>query len=310
VAQVAEPKSLRDAVDAFIQNKAPSWRSKSVLGKFKRELQRFVEFCESKRFFALAEITRDLLLEYRETWDKLYPHSATRERVQSRLRQFFRDCVTAGYIQTNPASGLGAIRVEHAPTLPLTPEQYQALLEAIPRVFPEREKAAETRALVQLMRWSGLAIADAVTLERNRLLHDEARGLWRVTTVRQKTGTDVCTVVPMELVEELLHLPNGSPYFFWKSGARDSLLSAWSKKFKRLFKVAGIRGGHSHMLRNTFACDLLSKGTPLEAVSKLLGHRSVRTTERRYSAWVAQRQNHLDDLVLAALREPSTYVSR
>jgi site-specific recombinase XerD len=32
----------------------------------------------------------------------------------------------------------------------------------------------------------------------------------------------------------------------------------------------------SHRLRDTFAVDLLEKGVPLEEVSKLLGHESIR----------------------------------
>ena len=39
----------------------------------------------------------------------------------------------------------------------------------------------------------------------------------------------------------------------------------------------------SHMLRNTFAVDLLEKGLPLETVSLMLGHQSVTTTERYYT---------------------------
>ena len=42
----------------------------------------------------------------------------------------------------------------------------------------------------------------------------------------------------------------------------------------------------SHRLRDTFAVDLLEKGVPLEEVSKLLGHESIKTTERHYAKWV------------------------
>ena len=57
--------------------------------------------------------------------------------------------------------------------------------------------------------------------------------------------------------------------------------------------------GHmiSHRLRATFAVDLLTKGVPLEHVSKLLGHKSVITTERHYARWVKGRQDRLDSLV-------------
>jgi integrase len=50
-------------------------------------------------------------------------------------------------------------------------------------------------------------------------------------------------------------------------------------------------------LRDTFAVDLLEKGVPLEEVSKLLGHESIKTTERHYSKWMKGRQDRLDNLV-------------
>jgi integrase len=56
----------------------------------------------------------------------------------------------------------------------------------------------------------------------------------------------------------------------------------------------------SHRLRDTFACDLLSKGTPMEEVSKLLGHTSIKTTEKHYAQWVKSRQDRADTFVMAA----------
>jgi integrase len=60
----------------------------------------------------------------------------------------------------------------------------------------------------------------------------------------------------------------------------------------------------SHRLRDTFAVDLLQKGVPMEEVSKLLGHTSIRTTEKHYAKWMKGRQDRLDSLVIGTWAAP------
>ncbi len=101
-------------------------------------------------------------------------------------------------------------------------------------------------------------------------------------------------------------MANGNPeYVFWSGkGEEESITKNWAKYYiAPCFKVAKIQNdGHmmSHRLRDTFAVDLLEKGVPLEEVSKLLGHESIKTTERHYSKWVKGRQDRLDSLVTAS----------
>ena len=45
----------------------------------------------------------------------------------------------------------------------------------------------------------------------------------------------------------------------------------------------GIRNARFHDLRRTFGYNLISKGIPIYQVSKLLGHKSVTTTEKHYA---------------------------
>jgi integrase len=42
--------------------------------------------------------------------------------------------------------------------------------------------------------------------------------------------------------------------------------------------------------RRTFSVELLLAGVPIERVSILLGHQSVRITEKHYAPWVRARQ--------------------
>jgi site-specific recombinase XerD len=83
-------------------------------------------------------------------------------------------------------------------------------------------------------------------------------------------------------------------------------VSHWQEDFRKLFKAAGIvaRGNMlSYRLRDTFAVDLLEQGVPLDEVSKLLGHESIKTTERHYSKWMKGRQDRLDSLVIGAWKK-------
>jgi integrase/recombinase XerD len=60
------------------------------------------------------------------------------------------------------------------------------------------------------------------------------------------------------------------------------------------FLKAKIRGGHSHRLRDTFAVGLLQGGVSIENVARLLGHGSIRITEKHHSPWVKARQETLE----------------
>ena len=72
---------------------------------------------------------------------------------------------------------LSPIKVTEAPTLPLTDVQYKKLLESIPKEFRSPDKVKRVHALIRLMRYSGLAIQDAVTLERDQIQKDAKKYL-------------------------------------------------------------------------------------------------------------------------------------
>jgi integrase/recombinase XerD len=68
-----------------------------------------------------------------------------------------------------------------------------------------------------------------------------------------------------------------------------------------VFKKAKIKNGHSHRFRDTFAVSMLQAGVSLEDVSTLLGHQSLRITQKHYSPWVKTRQDALDKAVKVAI---------
>ena len=115
-------------------------------------------------------VTRELLTEYLTTWNALYPSSHTRAKMRDNIRAFLRYCYECQWLPRVPV--LPKIQVDAAPTMPLTHDEFKRLLKATEKL-PNPEARVRCHALFQIMRWSGLAITDALTLPKADLVHDK-----------------------------------------------------------------------------------------------------------------------------------------
>jgi integrase len=264
--------------------------------------KQFLAWATSFGFTHITEITTADLEAFRDTWTD---GPLAKKKKQERLIGFFYYCLRLGWIKSNPAVLLGRIRADGPPTDYFPKSEFDRILDATyiyqPKGWVEcRNQATRLRILTLLMRWSGLAIRDAVTLERRRLNEHGELFLYRA-----KTGSPVYVPLPPDVAEALRNIPPGpSPnprYFFWSgNGSPKSVVGNWQRGFRRLFKIADLRSddgslkrAHPHMLRDTFAVEMLLAGVPLEQVSILLGHKSVKITEKHYAPWVKARQEQL-----------------
>lgn len=293
-------KTIERAIQLFVTDKRSEGLSEQVLKKYERELGRFESFMAQRSKFLPHEITAEDLTEFRKDWAEQYPSSTTRGKVQERLKAFLTHCYNARLIDRVPK--LSTIKIDEPPTLPLSAEEYTRLLSVIATEFPDKKKETRIRAIIELMRHTGLSIMDAVTLERSELQKDG--GVYRVTTSRQKTGTHVSVPIPPSIAKKVLSamkLNANERYMFWNTGTGkpQTAVTNWQHDLRQAFRAAGLPEGHPHQLRDTFAVGLLEKGVPLEEVSKLLGHTSIKTTEKHYAPWVAARQARLDAMVIA-----------
>jgi integrase/recombinase XerD len=273
----------------------------------------------SKQFLAWAtiegieyidEIDLDALLNFRSTWKD---GRLAKQKKQSRLIGFFWACVRRDYIVKNPSMGLGKIKVVQVPTDYFPRDEFQRILDATyiygdPRggYIPVQDTRIRLRVLTLLMRWSGLRIRDAITLERHQL-HGDSLLLYQA-----KTGTPVYVPLPSFVVDALNTLPPGPKpnprYFFWSgNGLPKSAVANWQRCYRLLFHLADIKRAdgelkrcHPHMFRDTFAVEMLLAGVPIDQVSLLLGHASVKITEKSYSPFVKARQIQLQDSVRSA----------
>jgi integrase/recombinase XerD len=303
MAVTPEKVSVKDAVTRFLNSKRNENLAESTIEKLKTIFEKqFLSWATASRLNHLEDIRTADLEAFRDTWED---GPLAKKKKQERLIGFFYYGLRLGWIKSNPAVSLGRIRADGPPTDYFPKHEFNQIIDATyiyqPKGWVEcRNQATRLRILILLMRWSGLAIRDAVTLERRRLNEKDELFLYRA-----KTGNPVYVPLPSELAELLRTIPPGpcpNPrYFFWSgNGSAKSVVGNWQRSFRRLFKIANLQREdgtakrcHPHMLRDTFAVEMLLAGVPLEQVSILLGHKSVKITEKHYAPWVKARQELL-----------------
>ena len=144
--------------------------------------------------------------------------------------------------------------------------------------FDSLEEDMETSRDVFLFAcYIGAAYCDLMALNPEHLIRDDEGALW-LKFNRQKTGV-LCRV---KLLPEALQLMNKL-----HDESRDTLLPhihyiTYQSHLKALRLRAGITQPFTtHTARHTFATLItLEQGVPIETVSKMLGHSTVRMTER------------------------------
>jgi integrase/recombinase XerD len=298
------PVTLAIAVARFLAAKKKENLADSTISKlttiFEKQL---LGWAHGQRITRLEEIEAAQLEAFRETWKDA---PLARKKKQERVIGFFFYCVRMGWIKANPAVLLGRIKVQQKPTDYFTKEEFNKIVDATYVYNPKawntepRNQATRVRMLILLMRWSGLSIGDAIALKRSNLSDKDELLLYRA-----KTGQPVFVPLPADVAERLRKIPPGPApnpaYFFWSgNGKLKSAVADWQRSLRRVFELADLKNedgakkrSHAHMFRDTFAVECLLSGLRLDEVQVLLGHKSIKTTEKHYAPWVRARQEQL-----------------
>ena len=287
-------RTVADAVKAYLGDVAARNLSDNYQAKLTRELNELADWAKLKPVPGMRHWDLHLLEEFRGTWTE---GPVTRRKRQERMRSFFLYCERHAWIDRNPAKSLSRIKVDTTPTDYFTRDEMAKILAAIDQYDAKPETRAKLKGVVLLMRWSGLRLGDAVRLERARLVNGE------LLLYTAKTGTPVFCPLPPSVVSLLEGVSNSNPkYFFWSgaSTANNAGDPFW-RHLEKVLKKAGLeKRAHPHMLRDTFAVEMLLAGVPLDQVAMLLGHSSTKITEKHYSPFVKARQEQLKQSVTLA----------
>ena len=188
--------------------------------------------------------------------------ASTRRTELARVKAFFRHATGEGWVGKSPAARIRPPKAREKQTLPLEPDEMRRLLATAPGGSPER-------ALMLLMRWSGPAIGDAVTLPRSDL-----RKCGELVLRRVKSVELVTVLLPAPVVAALDGLPEryGSHYFWTGRSLRQTCTKYWRQRLRGIATAAGVENFHPHRLRDTFAVEFPDEGLEaLRSIARRIG---------------------------------------
>lgn len=149
----------------------------------------------------------------------------------------------------------------------LTEDEMQAIenLE-----LPTGSKMDQCRDLFVFQMWTGLAYSDAEAFDISQ--YKKVGNKWVNTGERIKTGVPYISQLLPPVVKVLQK-------YDWHVPQIDN--AQYNRTLKYIGMAAGISTPlHSHLARHSFATYMLSQGTRIENVGKMLGQTNIRTTQR------------------------------
>ena len=222
------------------------------------------------------------------TLDEAFP--ITQQKKLEYLRAFLAFCHASDWISKNPAKAVKFPKVARTQVKPLSEGEIKKLLRACDEF---RGDGQRLRAMILLLRNSGLRIGEAVSLTRERVKNG------KLFLYTNKTGTPVWCPLPPETIAALTALPR-EKFLFWSGNGRlKTALEDWRRSLVSLATLADVDNVHFHRFRHTFSVALLEEGVPVETVATLLGNTPA-IVVKHYAAFVQSRQKALEEAVRRA----------
>jgi integrase/recombinase XerD len=166
-----EPITIEFARDEFLRElKARNLRETSI-DKYRVLFRQMVAFAQESGRRYITEFDLQSLRQFRASWPN---RNLSALKKLERLRAFYRFAHDSKWVCENYASKIANPKVVDRPTLPFSREEMIQILAACDRYGENRghagrEDERRIRALVLLLRYTGMRIGDAVTLKRVRI---------------------------------------------------------------------------------------------------------------------------------------------
>jgi site-specific recombinase XerD len=303
--------AIRAALDLYLADCERRRLAASTLLSYRKTFEPFLRHCHANGVDYMSQLNLSTFGAFHTS--RGGTAKSQRKEIEH-LRGFCAFAVLYDWISKNYAKAVKPPRDTDPMTLPFERGEVAAMLAAVDQLYRDRgagRRAARpyggdhrgeddlalersyARALLLLLLYSGLRISDALTLRRHQL-NAQTGDLFLRT---MKTGFPLYLQLHRTAIDALLALPvNGACFFWYQDGGcvLESAIEHARRTVARVAALAGVRNAHPHRFRDTFARELLTHGATMRTVQLLLGHDSIKTTEKHYAGFMPDHQNALN----------------
>ena len=257
--------------------KAKTGTTLSTTSYHKYELcrKRFMEMLEAKyhcKDMLLHELNPTVIEDYYIYLTTSIGHcNNTAVKTMKTMRTVILHGIKMGVLHNDPYLGVH-FHMDEVDRGYLTEEEIKTIME---KQF-DLERLERTRDLFIFSCFTGLAYIDVKALMPENIVI--LNGVEWISSKRVKTGTKISVVLfegAKLIIEKYKNYPRKKGHVFpiYSNQKTNDYL-------KEIATACGIDKDISfHMARHTFATLTLSKGVPIESVSRMLGHKNIKTTQ-------------------------------
>lgn len=250
------------------------------------------------------------------------------------LKKFFRYCLSEGFVSVNPCFGikLDGYKENNELVIPDFVEDEEQIETYTPdevSLIVNGDYNRKLKIMAKLALGTGLREGEILALEEKDIdLNNMEVIVTKTLTCRKvfttpadyyyelvptipKTKSSIRKVpIPANLKKDLIEakkikieekLKLGDAYqdnnlIFPAATGGYMYARNFLRSWKRALKMLGIPDKKFHTLRDTYATQLVDKGVPIVTVSRLLGHSSLKTTEKYVKSLAKTKQKHVQVL--------------
>ena len=264
-------------INMFLGSKKTTGRADGTLQQYSREIYSMLDFLGKR----LEDITAmDLRYYYAVMRERRGIQMSTMQTRIHYLSSFWDFLTLEKLVPDNPVRRIGGLKVETTVKKPFGPEELEAL-----RLHCDRSR---DRALVEILLATGLRVSELCKL------NVEDIDFYRMEFyVRGKGGKErLCLLDDVAKFHLKRYLRDRMR---WERMSEDDLrrqplfvsakaphtrmtIAGVQYLLKELGRKAAVENVHPHRFRRTFACDMISRGMPVEQLMVLMGHSKIETT--------------------------------